>query len=92
MARMKAPEGVFDDMPEHDYTLEHDDEDVKDGGADEESELPPDFRAHTMVALDPDADPNERVQALYDAIEACAGGDHGKGLDVIIGLGKAKHR
>lgn len=89
MDRMKAPPGVFDD---EDYGPGGDggsDEDQEDGGS---GDLPPDFRAHAEVALDENAEPNDRVQALYDAIMCCSGGEepHGKGLDVIIGLGKSK--
>lgn len=88
--RMKAPSwlsGDSSDDDDDDMGGDYRDDDEDEGGGDGP---PPDFKAHAMVALDERAEPNDRVQALYDAIMCCAGGDapHGKGgLDVIIGLG-----
>lgn len=71
-----------------------DEEDMADGGADEDTEdhkddLPPEFETAATEAFPELADDPDRLHAFYSAIEACHGGGH-SGLAILLGGPKGK--
>lgn len=89
---MKSYEGMSDAMgSSKDDSM--DDEDMQDGGADEDTEkqddLPPEFETAAVEAFPDMKDDPDRLRALYSAIESCHGSG-GHGLAIMLGMPKGK--